>query len=533
MRYIFYLILFLFSKIIFGQVGNDIFNDARLHKIELFVTLNNWQDTLQRDYEKNDEDPTIYPEIYRLCDSVRVDGTLLKKCGFRMRGNSSYALNKFKNKQPLKIAFDEFINQKYDGVKKINLNLNTNDPTFLREALVYKLFRNEGIVAPRTSYTQLFINGVYWGLYLIVENVDKTFLADRFGLDSNQGNLYKTNRQAGVTLKYLGSEKQRYKQEGLELKTNETLDDWNRLIAFISKLKDADANWARSQLPQYFNIDEYFKILAIEKLVFSWDSYWSNGNNFYLYEHPNGKIIWIPWDENETFHSFKGLVGKFAKQDYLWPSSSFDKRQLIKVAFLPEENKTKYFDIVCGMLQSGRFGIDSFSVWCAKYISCIDTAYKNDKNAILPYSSFKNALWNTTIENYENKDNGFAINLPKIGGVLKFVNSQDDWALEQMRKHDYHCWVAKKSKKEYRIDIFPNPNSSLQILEISSDQFTDHLALQIELISSHGRVVYFSGGDFVWNKKLKVHLPQLTSGVYVLKVQDLFGNFAYKKLILL
>ena len=59
----------------------------------------------------------------------------------------------------------------------------------LRDALSYKIMRDVGLAAPRTSFAKVYLNGSYWGLYLIVEQVNKTFLKQHFA--DNDGNLYK------------------------------------------------------------------------------------------------------------------------------------------------------------------------------------------------------------------------------------------------------------------------------------------------------------------------------------------------------
>ena len=75
-----------------------------------------------------------------------------------------------------KRLFDEFANQTLNGLKKINLNNFTNDPSLLHDVISNKLFRDCGIFAPRTSYVKLWVDNEYIGLYLTIENVDKTFL---------------------------------------------------------------------------------------------------------------------------------------------------------------------------------------------------------------------------------------------------------------------------------------------------------------------------------------------------------------------
>jgi spore coat protein CotH len=59
----------------------------------------------------------------------------------------------------------------------------------IREKICYNLLRESGVKAPRVSFAKVYLNNVYWGLYSIVEQVDKTFLKENFR--NKNGNLYK------------------------------------------------------------------------------------------------------------------------------------------------------------------------------------------------------------------------------------------------------------------------------------------------------------------------------------------------------
>ena len=57
----------------------------------------------------------------------------------------------------------------------------------------------------RSSYATLYMNNVFYGLYYVIENVDKEFLTSRFG--DKKGALYKCNGNLG----YMGSNPALYK----------------------------------------------------------------------------------------------------------------------------------------------------------------------------------------------------------------------------------------------------------------------------------------------------------------------------------
>ena len=58
----------------------------------------------------------------------------IRNVGFRLRGNTS----RVSKKKSFKISFNEYVSgRRYQGVKKINLNGQHNDPTMIREKLFY------------------------------------------------------------------------------------------------------------------------------------------------------------------------------------------------------------------------------------------------------------------------------------------------------------------------------------------------------------------------------------------------------------
>src|SRR5688500_287396 len=81
-------------------------------------------------------------------------------------------------------------NDRLFKMKTINLKSMWNDVSQMREALAWKMFGEAGVDAPRHTYTKLCIDGKYFGLYSVIEHVDKTFLSDHFA-GHDEGNLYK------------------------------------------------------------------------------------------------------------------------------------------------------------------------------------------------------------------------------------------------------------------------------------------------------------------------------------------------------
>ncbi|MRR23585.1 hypothetical protein EG830_11475, partial [bacterium] len=124
--------------------------------------------------------------------------------GFRLRGNTS----RQSRKKSFKVSFNTFTEGgKYQGVEKINLNGEHNDPSVMRSKIMWDILRKWSIPAPRANHVRVYINGSYYGLYINVEHIDEEFAKSRFG--NKDGNLYKCLYPADLA--YSGGDPASYK----------------------------------------------------------------------------------------------------------------------------------------------------------------------------------------------------------------------------------------------------------------------------------------------------------------------------------
>ena len=484
-----------------------------------------WFSVLDEDYKQNIVDPNLYPQIYRNCN-ITWDGQTITNCGFRQKGNASNLFTSFGRKKPLKISFDEFANQTLNGLKNINLNNFTNDPSLVHDVISNKLFRDCGIFAPRTCYVKLWVDNEYIGLYLTIENVDKTFLKKCYGNAFNDGNLYKTDRGAQVHLKWLGQDKGAYEDKGLKLNTNETVNDWSKLISFIDLINNYNDDDFRQKFEANFDVHTYIKILAIEKCLRSWDSYWGGGNNFYLYEHPDGKIRWIPWDMNETFQDVKILSGTSVLDGYLVPTNRFDDRSLLKRIFEIEDYKTEYLNYSCDLIQS-KFTLSNLGQYIFNQHNLVDETYKLDPNRYNRYDAFKTSLTEDNIDDVTISKSGFVLRI-KYPGIYPFIQSQREWVVKQLKGWDQSCNIENKSS--YALSVFPNPTTnSINVTNLNSEfEFA-----QFKLYDFTGKLVMVTENAIMNGTHYNLPLENLNSGIYLLLKQSADGKLGKVKIVVL
>jgi spore coat protein CotH len=180
-----------------AQSGQDMFDETYVHEIQITFDDPNFWDSLTMYYD--DMLMSGADKKYMMASGVVIDGNVLDSVGVRQKGFFSNWGAFGSNKKPLKIDFGEYKDRKYDGLKKINLANGFRDPSMLRDVMAYRVFRTMGLRAPRTSYAKVYINNQYWGLYIVVEQVDSEFIEDNFPGNSD-GNLYSRSLQKNFSL---------------------------------------------------------------------------------------------------------------------------------------------------------------------------------------------------------------------------------------------------------------------------------------------------------------------------------------------
>ena len=226
--------------------------------------------------------------------SASIDGEVTDSVGIRQKGFASH-FGSQGDKKSMKIDFNHFVDgKKYDGLKKINLNNGFGDPAIQRDKLCYNIMNKSGVDAPRSSYARIYLNNQYWGLYLLVEQVDRTFLKDNFG--NSNGNLFKN--VGNSELEWMGQDISQY-QQIFELKTDSNVEAWENFVELMDVLNNTGDGDFKEEISKIFDVDLYLKALAVDVATGNWDSYIEHGRNFYMYQDADSrKFNWIPWDYN-------------------------------------------------------------------------------------------------------------------------------------------------------------------------------------------------------------------------------------------
>ena len=331
-------LLFTFLKAQAQNEGDTLFNAAYIHDVHMTFNQVSYWDSLIATHTTDN-----YIE-----GTVSIDGYVIGTCGVKTKGNSSF--NNSSTKKSFKVDMNEFVSgQNFEGLKKINLNNGFKDPTFLREKLTLDFYQQHGMAAPRCTFARVYLNGIYWGLYSLVEEIDnKTFLDSRF--NSSAGNCFKGDPNGD--LRWLGATPSLYYPK-YELVTNEFLNDWTDLVRLINTISNSGSNFHDS-LEAVFNTSSFISQWAMYNVFSNFDSYLGSGHNYYIYHNSiTDKFEWMAWDVNESFGTFRqGLTAtQILNMSYAYVPTQAGSRPLIQNMIADPVYNNALADTICNWIQ--------------------------------------------------------------------------------------------------------------------------------------------------------------------------------------
>lgn len=238
---------------------------------------------------------------------LRFENLTLKEVAVRYKGNGTFMQSRGSSKRSLKVDLNKHAaGRQLAGVTKLNLHNCVTDASYMNEVLSHKLFRDAGVPAPRSSYARVYVDvagkftNQYFGLYSIVENLDNSFLKERYG--SRKGALFKpVTRQL---FEDLGDQWSAYNQS-YDPKTPLSPEETQRIIAFCRLVSHASDEEFAANLEQYLDLDEFARFMAVTTWLSTMDSILGVGQNFLVYLHPKTRQFqFMPWDLDHSFGQF-------------------------------------------------------------------------------------------------------------------------------------------------------------------------------------------------------------------------------------
>jgi len=379
----------------FSRQGYEVlFTHGYLHDIEIVISQWEWDGLLRdmRDYARTE--PMQRPKTgnYRRATFIYTGpagDAIIEEVGFRTKGNLNrpYPQDTGGNfhKAHFKIKFNKVFDQpegsqewgnrnqrRFCKLRELELRTNSHasnqwDTSQMRELYAYELMRRAGVNASRTGSARLWITisgeKHYFGIYTLIEQVDKSFLTKRYGSDANDGNLYKClwgdSGPANLApIDDINGHKHPFSRDSrivgvkdwethyrptYDLKTNTDDPDHTVLLDFVHNLNTLSGAELKDYLEANFEVDRFLRYLAMNVLIGKWDDYWADGNNYYLYFNNDGRIEFFPSDFDMAFGEGFALFDTANIGIYDWGNHNRELLELLAPQ-IPKEMLDEYSD---------------------------------------------------------------------------------------------------------------------------------------------------------------------------------------------
>jgi spore coat protein CotH len=305
-----------------------LFSTQKIHEVNVVIQANYFEDMMIRKHDGIRLTNHLFMPAYVSIDNYSMDNT-----GFRVRANYNvlYPKDSFKFKfseTELYIGDLEYTyipeneNRRFLGLRRLNLRAAPTDYSFMNEMAGYEIFKILGLPYPRTSWAKFYLTETdedgdiikpkeYKGLFLLTEDIDKTFL--NYNFKNPEGNLYKST-EITANLEYQPNIKNFFTWDGrrvYELRTNKEQDDYSDLEKFIQYI---NFNW--SGIQEITNLTILAKYFAASNFQGNWDDYVFLPHNFFLYSDPNYGIVFLPWDIEQNLNMGFNSVNSFGAPDF-------------------------------------------------------------------------------------------------------------------------------------------------------------------------------------------------------------------------
>ena len=457
------------------------FDESMVHEIRITLTQPHFWDTLSAHYTLSLDTNLNVPNVPLMAIHVKIDGTIVDSVAVTQKGfNSNWGTAPGALKKPLKLDFNDFKpGGDYDKLKSLNLNNGFGDPTLMHDVLAYRILRDFGVPAPRTAYSKVFINNEYWGLYILVESVNKTFLKEHF--ESSKGNLYKANF---ANLRYKGDMQSNYYKD-FELKTNNSENDWSDLVYFFDILNNTSDAVFKDSVEANFNTEPFFRTVAVDIALNNWDSYMFHNRNFFVYNDlGTGKFNWIPWDYNLAFdeqYPFDVLQQGNLNLGNPMDPNGLTYRPLVSRTMANPAMRAQYLDLACELTQTAltNANLDNFIDQTAARIR---PALNDDPNKFFPITNFDSSIVIGTtnsefihvMDSFPTPNGWIQIDTTierkaVYKGLKTFIADQGAKFRTQLADLNVSCMplAAQAIETSDPLSIYPNPASNM--LTISND----------------------------------------------------------------
>lgn len=211
------------------------------------------------------------------------------------------------DKPAFTLNFEKFVDgQHFHGLQKLSLNNSVQDATYASEQIARELFLKAGVPVPRATQVRVSLNGKPLGPYLLVEGWDRQFLKRHF--QDASGHLYDGGFVKDIS-------------DPLALNSGTNPDKQPQREALGQAAKESNLGQRLARFESLLDIDRFLSFVALDVILWNWDGYALNRNNWRLYHEPGrNKLVFMPHGLDQLFWrpeasvlpGMQGLIAKTA-----------------------------------------------------------------------------------------------------------------------------------------------------------------------------------------------------------------------------
>ena len=335
-------------------------------------------------------------------------------------------------------------------------------------------------------YVEMFLNGVYNGLYNLSEPIDRKQLKIKKFNDNLRGELYKGYTWGASTFTSLPSYNNNSRVWGgyeFEYPKSSEITDWSSLYQFTNFVINSSESEFENDIWSRFEKDNFINYFLFLNLIRATDN---TGKNIYLAKYKQGEpYFYIPWDLDGCFGTIWNGTNLNITNDILtngFISRVIDrnpKNILIDIANKWFENKNHVFSYA------------SLSESVRQQYETLDNNKIYERESLV-YSNYS----------FEIQDLNYTLDW-----IQNRLNFLDDYFLMTLSTID----VSITNK----ITFFPNPATD-KIQVDSEVSLTDNF---YKIFNANGQTV---GSGYLINRQ--INIEKLEKGIYYV----LLGNVSFK-----
>jgi hypothetical protein len=275
----------------------------------------------------------------------------------KLHGQSSWAQTVMFDAERAKMQFSVSFNEtdpngRFHGLSKLVFDMPRSDWTFLHDRVSQRWLRQVGLLAPCSTSARLEINGAYYGLYSLEENVGDHVVAEFFPQNPS-GDLWKG---------------------AAEIETNKAAPNYTRVLQFDTA-KDL------ASLSAIVDIPDSLTSWAAEALLNDSDGYYGGSHNFYLYDQGTAGYVFLSSDLDSTLDWLVTFdtAGATDHPIYWWSTRAMpapipgDKWMIV---FADPAWRAKYADAIAGLL--AKWDVSEIQGWIDSWSQQISDAARTD-----------------------------------------------------------------------------------------------------------------------------------------------------------